>query len=165
MRVRSAVHQVNAPWLAATAGAYAQSAVERGRYLVETIVACGNCHTPKGPQGDLPNMALAGGFVIDEQPFTAIAPNITPDPETGIGKWSEADLIKAVKTMTRPDNTPIIGPMMFYAPLWSQLKDEDAAALAKFFKALPPVKHAVARSDAKWMLGPPPGGAPPGAAK
>ena len=46
--------------------ASAQSPVERGRYLVEVVGGCGNCHTPKGPEGDLPGKHLAGGFQAEE---------------------------------------------------------------------------------------------------
>ena len=41
-----------------------ETALERGRYLVDTIASCGNCHTPKGPNGPLPGKKLAGGDVI-----------------------------------------------------------------------------------------------------
>ena len=70
--------------------------VARGRYLVESIAGCGNCHTPKGPQGDLPGLSLAGGQVIEEAPFRAVASNITPDPETGIGRWSYEAFERAI---------------------------------------------------------------------
>lgn len=49
-------------------------------------VACGNCHTPKDRGRPINDMEMAGGFKFDEKPFTAYAPNITPDKETGIGK-------------------------------------------------------------------------------
>jgi hypothetical protein len=60
--------------------------VERDRYLVETIAACGNCHTPKEQNGLLPGKKLAGGDVIKHQDFTAVFPNIAPDQESDIGK-------------------------------------------------------------------------------
>ena len=63
--------------------------LEHGRYLVETIAGCGNCHTPRLPDGtpdDSKN--LAGAFVIEEPVFKAYARNITPDMETGIGSWT-----------------------------------------------------------------------------
>lgn len=64
--------------------------MERGRYLVETGAACGVCHTTRGPDGQLlPGMELAGGRIIVDRGFRAVVPNITPDPETGIGRWSE----------------------------------------------------------------------------
>ena len=49
----------------------AESQLERGRYLVETVAACGNCHTPKGPNGPLTDKKLAGGDIIKHADFTA----------------------------------------------------------------------------------------------
>ena len=74
--------------VAMTTAAGADDLVERGRYLVDTIAGCGNCHTPIGPNGPDTSRYLAGDFVIDMAPFRAVAPNITPDPETAIGTWS-----------------------------------------------------------------------------
>ena len=76
--------------LATTLGfAHAQSdLVKRGDYLVNGILTCGNCHSPKGPQGDIPGKLFSGGLSWDEPPFKVTAPNITPDKDTGIGKWS-----------------------------------------------------------------------------
>ena len=63
----------------ATARAQAQSdLVKRGDYLVNTIMTCGNCHTPKGPKGDIPGKDFSGGLSWDEPPFKVTAPNITP---------------------------------------------------------------------------------------
>src|SRR5687768_15042892 len=92
------------------AGATAETPLERGRYLVESIAGCGNCHTPKGPRGvPLDEKNLAGGFVIEEPPFTAVGANITPDRETGIGGWSDAQIIRAIREGVRPDGS-LIGP-------------------------------------------------------
>lgn len=61
--------------------------LERGKYLMDSIVACSNCHLQQGAQGEpLFDKGLSGGMVFDEPPFKAYAPNITPDPATGIGK-------------------------------------------------------------------------------
>ncbi len=59
--------------------------VKRGDYLVNTIMTCGNCHTPKGPKGDIPGKHFSGGLSWDEPPFKVTAPNITQDKDTGIG--------------------------------------------------------------------------------
>ena len=64
----------------------------RGGYLVNTIMTCGNCHTPHGPAGEDMSKAFSGGLSWDEPPFKVTAPNITPDKETGIGNWSDADI-------------------------------------------------------------------------
>src|ERR1700758_3663606 len=67
----------------------AETLVERGAYLVTTIAACGNCHTPRDASGKpMTNMTLAGGFEFDDGPIGhVVVSNITSDPETGIGKW------------------------------------------------------------------------------
>src|SRR5579862_4821787 len=70
------------------------SPLARGTYLMNSIVACGNCHTPKGPDGlAIAEQTLAGGTVIDLPIFRSVAPNITPDPETGIGKWTDEQIV------------------------------------------------------------------------
>jgi hypothetical protein len=56
-------------------------------------------------------MRLAGGFLIEEPAFRAYAPNITQDIETGIGSWSDEEIIRAIREGVRPDGT-IIGPPM-----------------------------------------------------
>jgi mono/diheme cytochrome c family protein len=118
--------------------------VERGRYLVEGIAGCGNCHTPKGPNGELPGMALAGGQVFDERPFRAVAPNITPDPETGIGRWTDAQIALAVREGRRPDGS-IIGPPM-PIELYRGISDRDLAAIVAYLRTVRPVRNAVERS-------------------
>src|SRR3974377_513068 len=77
--------------------------VKRGDYLVNTIMTCGNCHSPKGPQGDIPGKEFSGGLSWDEPPFKVTAPNITQDKDTGIGAWSDADIKKALRTGVRPN--------------------------------------------------------------
>src|SRR4051794_33070247 len=76
--------------------ARAETPLERGTYLMHSIVACGNCHTPQTPQGPAPGMELAGGTRFQEGFGVANAPNITPDPETGIGKWSDDEIVTAI---------------------------------------------------------------------
>jgi len=73
--------------------AVAETLVERGAYLVNTIMACGNCHTPRDTDGKpIAEKALSGGITLTTPAFLATAANITPDPETGIGTWSDADI-------------------------------------------------------------------------
>ncbi|MGA8386407.1 MAG: phosphomannomutase, partial [Pseudolabrys sp.] len=78
--------------IASASAANAQSAsgdlIKRGDYLVNGILTCGNCHTPKGPQGDIMDKAFSGGLSWDEPPFKVTAPNITQDKETGIGSYT-----------------------------------------------------------------------------
>jgi hypothetical protein len=72
--------------LASAGAALAQAPVERGKYLVNTIMTCQNCHTPKGERGaPVFERDLSSGLSWDEPPFKVTASNITQDKETGIG--------------------------------------------------------------------------------
>jgi mono/diheme cytochrome c family protein len=130
---------------ALTSAASAEDLRMRGAYLVTTIAACGNCHTPRDAAGHvIANRTLAGGLEFDIPPAHVVAPNITPDPETGIGKWSEAQIVTALRDGKRPDGT-IIGPPMAF-DFYRQISDRDAAAIAAYLLGLQPVRQAVGRT-------------------
>jgi len=124
-------------------GSRAESPVDRGKYLV-TLAGCNDCHTP-GYFFGKPDMAsyLAGSDVAFEIPGLGAFPgrNITPDKETGIGTWSEEQIITALTQGKRPDGR-ILAPIMPYHS-FSYLTKDDAAAVAAFLQSLPPIKHAV----------------------
>ena len=121
--------------------ALAQSPVERGNYLVNTIMTCGNCHTPKGPAGDIAEKAFSGGLRFDESPFDVIASNITPDKETGIGAWSDADIKKALLDGVRPNGVRLaeIMPTNFYRILIPS----DLNAIVAYLRTLKPISNKV----------------------
>ena len=117
--------------------------IKRGEYL-SRIMDCTGCHTPGAmtgkPEAD---KFLAGsqiGFGIP-QVGVVYPPNLTPDTETGLGSWSEADIVTAVRTGVRPDGRHLV-PVMPW-PSYSALTDEDAYSLAAYLKTLPPVRNAV----------------------
>ncbi|HET7850348.1 MAG TPA: c-type cytochrome [Pseudolabrys sp.] len=123
-------------------GANAQSdLVKRGDYLVNTIMTCGNCHSPKGPSGDIPGKHFSGGLSWDEPPFKVTAPNITQDKETGIGKWSDADIKKLIRTGVRPNGVPIatVMPTGFY----EILSDRDLNAIVAYLRTIKPIRNTV----------------------
>lgn len=142
---------------AAPALAQGQTPLERGRYLMNSIVACGNCHTPIGPQGPVAGQELAGRLLADEPPFTAYASNITPDPETGIGRWTDDQIVAAIREGRRPDGS-IIGPPM-PIELYRGMADEDVRAIVAYLRAVPAVRNAVPRSVYRIPL--PPSYGPP----
>jgi mono/diheme cytochrome c family protein len=132
--------------------------LERGAYLMNGIVACGNCHAQFDKEGrPLTALGLSGGRAFEEEPFTAYARNITPDPETGIGKWSDAQLIRAIREGVRPDGT-LIGPPM-PIEFYRGISDADAQALVAYLRAQPPVKNVVPKSVYRMKL--PPAYGPP----
>ncbi len=119
----------------------AETQLERGRYLVETVAACGNCHTPKGPNGPLPDKKLAGGDIIKHADFTAATANITPDPETGIGKWTDDQIFLAIREGRRPDGS-LIGPAM-PSRSYRNLADGDVRAIVAYLRSVPPVYNPI----------------------
>lgn len=121
--------------------AAAETPAERGSYLVNTIMTCGNCHTPKGPTGDIADKAFSGGLSWDEPPFKVTAPNITQDKETGIGNWSNADIKKLLRTGVRPNGVAIasIMPTGFY----DIVTDGDLDAIVAYLRTLAPIKNKV----------------------
>lgn len=118
------------------AGAMAAPSVERGEYLVTSIMGCGNCHTPLGPDGPVMDQALGGRVVEDTPAFTAIAPNITP--ASRISDWSDAELGRAIREGVRPDGTIIGPPMPFKA--YRAISDDDLGAIVAYLRTVPEVQ-------------------------
>lgn len=135
--------------------ASAQSAVERGEYLVRGPMACGNCHTPQGPDGPDPARELAGFTVVDDATMTAIAPNITPGGR--VADWTDEELARAIREGIRPDGS-VIGPPMPFA-LYRGIGDEDLAAVVAFLRTVPAVGNDPGTSSYSFPL--PPAYGPP----
>ncbi len=140
------------------AQAQSQASVERGRYLVDTILACGNCHSPKGPPDVVKGRDLSGGLTWDEPPFKVTASNITPDPETGIGKWTAAQLKSFLVTGVRPNGIPVV-PLMPTA-YYKALTADDLDAVVAYVRSVPAVKNQTPAPEYRMKL---PNEVPPGA--
>jgi mono/diheme cytochrome c family protein len=129
-------------------GAHAETAIERGNYLVNTIMACGNCHSPRDSQGKIiADKALSGGLTFDTPAFLATAPNITPDVETGIGSWSEAEIKRALIEGVRPDHGKLSGVALaaiMPANFYKALLPEDLTAIVAYLRSVKPVHNEVA---------------------
>ena len=127
----------------ASASAAAQTPVERGKYLV-TLGGCSDCHTPGSFLGHPDTARFLGGSDVG---FSIpglgvfVGRNLTPDPETGLGKWTTQQIVTAFTTGVRPDGR-ILAPIMPYEAL-GHLTKSDALAIAAYLKSLKPVKHAV----------------------
>src|SRR5262245_27146257 len=128
----------------------AQSPIERGRYLVEVIGACGNCHTPKGPDGDVRTLHMAGGLRIEEFFGVAISSNITPDRETSIGAWTDAEIVRAIREGKSKHGRTLGPPMPF--DVYRRLSDGDVKAMVAYLRTLRPVGNAVPRSQYRFPL-------------
>ncbi len=142
--------------VAASVGASAETLLERGTYLMGSIGACGNCHT--APGGPFKDKELAGGLKWDEKPFTTYATNITQDRETGIGAWSDDEIILAFREGMRPRGGRIIGPPMPIG-LYRSFSDRDAKAIVAYLKTVNSVKRKM--PDANYRIPLPPRYGPP----
>jgi mono/diheme cytochrome c family protein len=124
-----------------------QSGLERGRYLVNHVSICGDCHTPRNSIG-VPNRSqyLAGASAKDG-PLGEEVPNITPDKETGIGDWKREDIAELLITGTKPDFDNVQGLM--YEVIqgtphgYKDMRREDALAIADYLKSIPPIKNKI----------------------
>ncbi len=126
-----------------TAPHAADTQVERGKYLV-TIIGCGDCHTPGTFLGH-PDMSrfLGGSDVGFGLPGLGVfvGPNLTPDKATGLGNWTEQQIVAAITTGTRPDGR-VLAPIMPWRG-FSHLAPSDASAIAAYLKSLPAVSQKV----------------------
>ncbi len=117
--------------------------LKRGEYLA-TIMDCSGCHTGGALTGKPdPKRRLAGSEIGFELPGLGIfyPPNLTPDMETGLGKWSEPHIVKAIRTGVRPDGREL-APVMPWRN-YAALTDTDARALAAYLKRLEPIRNEV----------------------
>jgi mono/diheme cytochrome c family protein len=132
----------------------------RGEYLVEGIVGCGNCHNGRDENGELiPGMEFAGAFVIEEPIFTAYAPNISPDMETGIGAWTDQEIERAIRSGISRDGRMMGPPMAFYPPFYPNISSEDMDAIIAYLRSVPAVRNEVPASELRMEL--PPSWGPP----
>jgi mono/diheme cytochrome c family protein len=110
----------------------------RGAYLANAVVHCGECHTPRNwlyARED--DRRFAGGIAYG--PRGKRAPNITPDPTDGIGKWRLEDIVTVLKTGMTPEGDFVAAPMSEVVDGTAKLSDADRMAIAVYVKSLPPV--------------------------
>ena len=127
--------------------AKAETPAERGNYLVNTIMACGNCHSPRDGEGKpIADRALSGGLSFATPAFDATAPNITPDAETGIGSWSDAEIRRALVEGSRPDHGRLAGVALaaiMPANFYKALLPDDLEAVIAYLRTVKPVRNQV----------------------
>src|SRR5262245_7863144 len=129
--------------MASVAGAASKRVIERGKYLV-TLGGCHDCHTPGYFLGK-PDMAryLGGSDVGFELPGlgTFLGPNLTPDKETGLGNWTDAQIVAAIQTGATPSGRMLAPIMPYHA--FANFPPQDVQAIVAFLRTIPPVQHKV----------------------
>src|ERR1700730_16805978 len=117
----------------------------RGRYLVTAVNGCLHCHSPHDwtrREAPIPAGwagAGQGPIMWKELPGHVVAPNLTPDPETGTGTWSDDALARAIREGVGHDGRALF-PMMPFQK-FRALSDEDLASIVVFLRSLPPVRN------------------------
>lgn len=115
--------------------------VERGEYLVHVAI-CKDCHSPRAADGvsyDETRRMSGGGIGIKVSGGWLLPPNLTPDVETGLGAWSDGDIITAFRTGKRR-NGRALHPVMPARVAYAQMTDDDAKAIVAYLRSLPPVR-------------------------
>lgn len=111
--------------------------LERGRYLTEYVGKCNYCHGY--PREAPPDMSK---YLAGRKDPARVSPNITPDAETGIGKWSVEEIANFIRTGVRPDGSAAESIMAdLIKKGFKNITPDDARAMALYLKSVPPVKN------------------------
>lgn len=127
-------------------------AIARGKYLVDSVTGCLGCHSPvdESVSGEPPlpgrlgagrDFGLMPGF-----PGHIRAPNLTPDPDTGLGSWTDGEIVRAIREGVSKDGRPLF-PMMPYGSYGKSLSDADALAIVAYLRTLPAIKNDPGRTQ------------------
>jgi Cytochrome C oxidase, cbb3-type, subunit III len=123
----------------------------RGKYIVENWAACADCHSPhdwtKHDAPILPGMEGAGQDMsgLKGLPGYVVAPNLTPDPETGSGTWSDDALARAIREGVGHDGRALFNIMPYEN--YRHMPDEDVASVVVFLRSLPPVRNRLPKTS------------------
>jgi mono/diheme cytochrome c family protein len=131
---------------AALVNAFAQGDVKRGEYLAKAG-GCIGCHTEEKKDA----VPFAGGRALKTPFGTFYGPNITPHPQAGIGRWTEADFVRAMRQGDRPDGKNYF-PAFPYGS-FTKVSDPDLRDLWAFLRALPPGARANQEHDLRFPFG------------
>lgn len=130
-------------------------AVAYGKYLVQGRLQCFTCHSRDFAKVDdlVPERSagyLGGGNAMpDLTGKTVVSSNITPDADTGIGMWSEADFVRALRYGVRPDNTVVSYPMVPYP----EVTEAEAKAIFAYLHTVPPIRNPIHRPEETVVTG------------
>jgi mono/diheme cytochrome c family protein len=112
----------------------------RGAYLSNAVAHCGECHTPRNLAGALDRSQWMAGS--EDGPEGELAPNVTPDDATGIGRWTRTDLVWFLQTASKPDGDDSTGLMKeVIEEGYTHVPDADLRAIAEYFESLPPIRN------------------------
>lgn len=130
--------------------------VERGRYLFHSVADCASCHSPRDASkfaAPFDPARTGAGFVFPKElgfPGTIVGPNITPDPETGIGRWTDGEKIRAIREGISRDGRALFSLMPYRQ--FAKMSDEDIYSIVAYMNSLPPVKNPLPRTSLQFPV-------------
>ena len=122
---------------------------EQGQYLVE-LLGCGSCHTDGALIGEpVMDRRLAGSHIgiaysnpmYEPRPGIVFPGNLTPDRKTGLGNWSDEEIIRVIRSGVDRVGRQHLGVMPW--PAYTRISDDDVLAIVVYLRSLPPVEHRV----------------------
>lgn len=119
--------------------------LERGKYIFEQVSDCGGCHSERNWEkfgGPVYDGRVGVGFVFPPElgfPGTVVAPNLTPDPETGLGSWTDGEKLRAIREGVSKDGHALFAFMPYEH--FRKMSDEDAYSVVAYMDSLQPVKN------------------------
>jgi hypothetical protein len=136
-----------------------QERMRRGEYLVHAVARCMECHAKyevkaehkKGEPPVLLSKEGAGAVIFEQGDIRIVGPNITSDPETGLGEWSDDAIARAIREGIGHDGRALV-PVMPYEH-FRHLSDEDLASVVVFIRSLPAVRNKLPPSRTPFLLG------------
>ncbi|HEX6098153.1 MAG TPA: c-type cytochrome [Thermoanaerobaculia bacterium] len=120
--------------------------IARGKYLVHNVSICFDCHSERTYAYALPfkpGREGVGGFIWDKKigfPGTLAAANLTPDPETGLGQWTDGEILRAMREGVDREGKALF-PIMPYGH-YRHMSDDDAKAIVAYLRTLAPQRYA-----------------------
>ncbi len=125
--------------IAAARRAYPSSVVKHGEYLVNALAGCSRCHTPrKGGEFDNSRF-MAGGTEFKSEAGVVSAFNLTPDSDTGLGKWTDKQIIDAMAKGVDKDGNNLMPPM----PRYDRVTPADMRAIVAYLRSLKPIHNPI----------------------
>jgi mono/diheme cytochrome c family protein len=124
--------------------------LERGRYIAQNFAGCMDCHSPHDwttHEASISAGMMGAGeiFPLADLPGVLIAANLTPDPETGTGNWTDDQLARAIREGIGHDGRALF-PLMPY-PNFKAMSDEDLASVIVYLRSLPPVHNPLPQTN------------------
>ncbi len=118
--------------------------VAYGGYLANHVALCAECHTPRGGLRSTPRLnRLFAGTTHPPKDFPANPANLTPDTATGIGRWTEEQFLRTLRTGVNPRGDTL-NPVMPWREL-RRLSDDDLRAIYRYLRSIPPIRNEVPR--------------------